>query len=184
MKVSQLIKSKFFAIAVISFLDVACVKAQMTSIEQSDTVSTAAAEQRRVKFHGAGKQKIAVTYDAKQLKDILETCIENGINDVQFVFATIRAEDTDKYINRLKKHGKNTDQVTSNNIKDKPTILLRVPRSAFNLALNEEPKNNSLVQKISASGPMVNTLEGNTQFASAYLYFDIGTICPPPDGCD
>lgn len=150
------------------------VKAQGSKSILSDTVSAETANARRT-------QITVVNYDVDKLSDLLALCKSKGIMTVQFIFAQIREQDTAQY---FRKHS-NVAKVHHPTIIGKSTLLLKIPRSAFDLALNTDPRNNEIVQKMKGGGlALITESYAGVMSGDGYLYFDSGFICPPPDNCN
>ncbi len=164
-----------FFIAVFALLFCASeVKAQGSKSILSDTVSAETANARRT-------QITVVNYNVDKLSELLALCKSKGIMSVQFIFAQIRVQDTAQYFR------KNYDvaKVHRHTIIGKTTLLLKIPRSAFDLALNTDLRNNDIVQKMKGGGLVLITENyAGVAPGDGYLYFDSGYICPPPDNCN
>lgn len=149
------------------------VNAQMSSL-LSDTISAKDAGLRRT-------QSTAVNFSVAKLNNLLTTCLNEGINEVQFIFVKIREQDTERYLSR------HSDRAPADrrSLVGKPTLLIKVPRSAFHLALNEDPEKNDKVKSMMAGGffPLSNSHVRSLFSNESYLYFDSGVICPPPSDC-
>ena len=142
----------------------------------SDTISKNTADLRRT-------TQTVVNFDANKLHTILVNCIAKGIFNVQFIFVTVRAQDTARYFS---KHP-NVMKEDRGSLIGKPTLLLKVPRRAFNLAMNEDPLKNKLIRQLIGAGFMLLDSPYGGGVGSQTLdalYFDLGTVCPPPSNCD
>ena len=141
----------------------------------ADTVSKYTTDLRRT-------QSTVVNFEVSKLYPILKSCFEKNVNKVQFIFATIRDQDTTRYFS---KHP-NVMKDYRRSIIGKPTLILRVPKSAFGMALNDDPlKNRVMRQMVGAGFILLDAPYGSDPKAiSGDFYFDLGTVCPPPDNCD
>ena len=148
--------------------------AQITTL-YADTVSKYTTDLRRT-------QSTVVNFEVSKLYSILQSCINKNVNKVQFIFATIREQDTTRYFSKHPSVIKDYRR----SIIGKPTLILRVPKSAFGLALNEDPlKNKVMRQMVGAGFILLDAPYGSDPKAiSGDFYFDLGTVCPPPDNCD
>lgn len=141
----------------------------------ADTISKSTADLRRT-------NSTVVNFDASRLNSILASCVSKGVSTVQFLFATIREQDTTRYFS---KHS-NVAKEDRRSIIGKATLLLRVPRRAFNLSFNEDPLKNRVIKQMMGAGFILLDAPygGSPSGISGDLYFDIGTVCPPPSNCD
>ncbi len=147
--------------------------AQMTGSVLSDTVSSQTANLRKT-------NNTTVNFDVAKLNSILAMCMEKGVTNVQFIFVQIRAQDTAKYFT---KH-KGVKAADRRSVIGKPTLLIKVPRSAFGLAFNEIAEDNTKVKHMLDNGfYLINATYTVGAPADDFLYFDSGTICPPPADC-
>jgi len=141
----------------------------------ADTVSQSTADARRT-------NSVVVNFDANKLNTILANCISKGVSKVQFIFAMIREQDTTRYFSRHSSVAREERKF----LIGKPTLLLKVPRMAFNLALNEDPLKNRVIRQLVGAGFILldSPYGGIPSGISGDLYFDLGTVCPPPSNCD
>ena len=173
MKLFASLNQKLFVIIIIVFAGIASAKAQMSPSILADTVSSQTASFRRT-------SNTVVNFDVDKLNTLLTACLSRGIANVQFVFVQIRVKDTAQYFAR---HPNVANADRAGHI-GKPTLLIKVPRSAFGLALNENPENNGQIKHMLANGfYLITASYSGSSPLDAYLYFDSGAICPPPVDC-
>lgn len=123
----------------------------------TDTASEQSVMQRKADFDkglsGRMNPTKAVMFNIGKLGELLQKCEESGETDIQFQFGRSRSE-------------------------NKPTIIIRVPRSVFQ-ELGE-----------TSTGSLLFSLDNKDFFenkgiaAKRYVYLDMGTICPPPASCN
>jgi hypothetical protein len=153
-----------------------------------DTISATAAQNAQSKFkndlNACGKKSTSmVTFDVGQLNDIIQQCRLNSIYKVQFVIATLQVKDTAHYL----RHHPGLTTSEKADLIGKQTLLIKVPRAAFSgfsQSGSYIPKESQLMLSLLAAGLVnVDRPYGKLLLADD-MYFEIGTICPPPSICN
>ena len=123
-----------------------------------------------------------VVIPVSKLKDIMDACAANNVQDVSVLIVTIRQADIARY--RRNHPGYSG---SDNQLKGSQTIVFRVPRRAFGANAGGRimiPANNKLMLSfLSAGFVQLNSPYADLPFADDDVFFDVGEICPPPGSC-
>lgn len=130
-------------------------------IDQSDIIEVGNAAARKAdfekRFKGAGWAPTkAVRFSVAELQAVLDQYKAAGISEISFESALIRNDDAKKYEEKFIKKGK-LEAKHRGMIANRQTLLIKVPQDG-SASLKSLP----FVQR----------------------YYDIGQVCPPPEGCD
>ncbi len=136
------------------------------------------------KANSRRSEKNVVVVNTNVINELMGKCIEMGIGEVKLVFARIRAADIPDYIeNHPEAAGYEKELI------GKMTVLIKVEGDNINEEnfVSDAPANRSslVTAKMSAAGFVkVNRPYGNLPVALKVLYFEVGSICPPPNSCN
>jgi len=164
--------------------------AQAQKIDLSkDTLSRSDARGGRDSYlnalRGSGQKATErVNLSVSKLKEILDACAAKGITEISAHMVLIRQNDVARY---RRNHPETT--ATDAEIRGSQLIVFRVPRRAFPGAASGakiNQSNNPLMMSLAAVGLVnINAKYSGLGFdTSDDLFFDFGTICPPPAACD
>lgn len=129
-------------------------------------------------------EKNVVLIDTRTLNNLMTKCMALGIENVQLVFTRIRPNDMDEYIsNHPEASGFEKDII------GKLTVLVKVEGDNISEGdfVTDSPNNQkiSLINTMNSVGFVkVNKPYGNIPSAMRALYFEVGSICPPPNSCN
>ncbi len=148
-----------------------------------DTLSTQSATNRVEKYRNffeKDQRNITPTIfvPVEKLKAIVDVCAENNIQNVQFLLAVIRPEDTATYFQKRPSLAKADKQKITN----RQTLIIKIPRSAA-VQLTSTGKG---YQKFLLSMLAFGYIRVDREYGlldESFVYFDIGFICPPPSDC-
>ncbi|HVE60960.1 MAG TPA: hypothetical protein VNA26_04025, partial [Chitinophagaceae bacterium] len=104
---------------------------------------------------------------------------ENNVENVQFLLAVIRPEDTTTYFHKRPSLGK----MDKHKIVNRQTLIIKVPRKAA----AQLTGTNKGFQKFQLAMLAFGYIKLDQEYGLVdedYIYFDIGFICPPPSDCD
>jgi hypothetical protein len=153
---------------------------------RKDTVSNDVAKVQKESYRniikGSGQKATErVNFPVEKLKFILDACANNNIKDISAYFTAIRPEDISRY---RANHPEST--ATDQQLLKSQLIIFRVPRSAFSGSMGAKVNLSTHPTMISLLGMGLILLDGPFGITGTTedLYFDIGTICPPPASCD
>ena len=129
-------------------------------------------------------EKNVVLVNTRTMNELMTKCIQLGIEDAKLVFTRIRAVDMADYVsNHPEAAGYEKDLL------GKLTVLIKV--EGENIAATDfvtdagDNPTNSMVQKMSSAGLVrVKKPYGDIPYTSRVLYFEVGSICPPPNSCN
>ena len=129
-------------------------------------------------------EKNVVVVNTRTMNELMTKCIELGIEDAKLVFTRIRAVDMADYVsNHPEAAGYEKD------ILGRMTVLIKVEgdniaETDFVTDADANPTN-SIIQKMNSAGLVrVKKPYGNIPYTSKVLYFEVGSICPPPNSCN
>ena len=148
-----------------------------------DTVSNSNGNERNQRFRSDfdnGKQTPSVFFDIAKLNKLLQASTAAGQSKIEFVFSTIRKEDTARYV-RNRNLQFTTEQ--RNQLVNRPIVLIKVPRTALDFMAT---KNNNNVQQFITAMLALGYIKADQPYNIIYdgsIYFDIGVVCPPPSDC-
>lgn len=130
-------------------------------IAETDVIDLGTAAARKgdfeKRFKGAGWAPTkAVKFNVAELQAVLDSYKAAGIAEISFESALIRTQDATKYEDKFIKKGK-LENKHRGMIANRQTLLIKVPQDG-SASLKSLP----FVQR----------------------YYDIGQVCPPPEGCD
>ncbi len=154
----------------------------------TDTVAQSSATTRATRFrsdlNNAGKKATRIfTLQVDKLKEIMDACYSHNVTEVKIIVVTIRADDTAHYSRR-------NPGLTATERKDligRQAIILKVPRHAFAVSgsgINIPNKNPLMISLITAGLIQMDKPIAGLPVAEADIYFEFGSICPPPGSCD
>ncbi len=126
-------------------------------------------------------EKNVVMVNTSTMNELMTKCIQLGIGNVKLVFTRIKQNDVNEYVtNHPEAAG------YENDIIGKLTVLVKIEGDNISEAnFVSDPNNNSLIERMSSVGFVkVNKPYGNIPTAPRAVYFEIGSICPPPNSCD
>jgi hypothetical protein len=160
------------------------LRAQSSQIDWGrDTINHHVANSRTEKFRVFFERDMrnvtpGIFMPVSKLKAIVDACAANKIENVQFSLAVIRPEDTAMYF-RKRPSLPSTDRPK---VVNRPTLIMKVPRSG----MPGLSSINSGFEKFMLSMLAYGYINLNKEYElsdDSYVYFDIGFICPPPEGC-
>ncbi|MBC7886317.1 MAG: hypothetical protein H7Z13_00400 [Ferruginibacter sp.] len=129
-------------------------------------------------------EKNVVLVNTKVINDLMVKCIELGIENVQLVFTRIKAADVNDYTaNHPEAVGQEKELI------GKLTVLVKVEgnnisENNFVTDQTDDP-NKSLINTMNSAGLVkLNKPYGNVPSSMNVLYFEVGSICPPPNSCN
>ena len=149
-----------------------------------DTLSSHSVNNRLEKYRNHFERDLrnitpTIFIPVEKLKAILDVCAENNIQNVQFLLAVIRPEDTSTYFKKRPSLAKADKQ----KIVNRQTLIIKIPRSAaLKLTGIKTGYQKFLVSMLAFGYIKVNNEYGLVD--DDFIYFDIGFICPPPSDCD
>lgn len=181
---------KSFALLFISFYLASTIQAQrMTKIDWAkDTISRADAIAAKNTYlntiRGSGQRNATqqINLPVEKLKEIIDACASSNVSDVAVMIITLRQNDIAHY-----RKNNPSSEASDNDLKGGQMLVFKIPRMAFADAAKAKVNlsgNPSLAASLLSAG-LVQLKEGyqETPFASGYLYFSFGSICPPPTSC-
>lgn len=129
-------------------------------------------------------EKNVVLVNAQTIGALMTKCMELGIQDVKLVFTRIRSVDMADYITNHPEAAGYEKELLG-----KMTVLIKVEGDNISETdfVNDQTDTpaNSLIEKMNAAGlKRVMKPYGGTPYASKTLYFEVGSICPPPNSCN
>ncbi|MFN2438990.1 MAG: hypothetical protein ABR503_07305 [Chitinophagaceae bacterium] len=149
-----------------------------------DTLSTQSASNRVEKYRTHFEKDLrnitpTIFMPVEKLKAIVDVCAENNVENVQFLLAVIRSEDTTSYFHKRPSLAR-TDR---HKIINRQTLILKIPRKAAAQLTGITNR----FQKFQLSMLAFGYIRVDKEYGLVdedYIYFDIGFICPPPSDCD
>jgi hypothetical protein len=152
---------------------------------RTDTVATYDAKTAKKEFRKLYRRKEdvrarLVSFDVATLKQLLDSCHAKGISKIDFQFSIIRKEDTARYASR----NPGLTAAERNQLLNQPTLLVKVNRLVLNGQFNSSAGRTSSGRQ-SIPGALRSALYniGNAATSTSEVYFELGTICPPPQTC-
>jgi len=177
-----------------AFLSFAMLFIVITAQSQSgvdwkkDTLSNAEAKGGRESYlntiRGSGQKATErINLPVYKLKAILDACAAKNITEISASVILLRQEDVARY-----KRNHPETSATDAQIKGSQLIVFKVPRSAFEGAMGAKTKlsNHPLMTSLVSMG-LVQLQWKYTDLGfggAGDIYFEFGTICPPPTSCD
>lgn len=148
-----------------------------------DTISTNTATNRVEKYRSFfEKDQRSITptiyVPVEKLKAIVDVCAVNNIQNVQFLLAVIRPEDTTTYFQKRPSLARADKQKVIN----RQTLIIKIPRKAALQLAGTKTSYQKFVLSMLGFGYIQLEKEYGL-FDENYIYFDIGFICPPPSDC-
>lgn len=153
-----------------------------------DTVSRTDARGGRDSYlnslRGSGQKATErVDISVGKLKEILDACASKGIAEISVLIVVIRPNDVARY---RRNHPQST--ATDAEIRGSQLVVFRVPRRAFAGAMGAgvNISNHPMMLSLASVGLVaINSKYAGLGFVGTDdLFFDFGTICPPPSSCD
>ena len=149
-----------------------------------DTVSSYNAQIRKDKYHIYFEKDLrnvtpSIYLPVNKLKAIVDVCAAGNIQNIEFILAVIRPQDTARY---FAKHPSLSD-TDKFKVVNRQTLIIKVPRE---VAQQLSYGRRNQLQKFSAAMLALGYTKIDSGFGLNFegsVYFDIGTICPPPEGC-
>lgn len=173
----------------IIFLLMVATGAEAQKIDMSrDTVSRSDARGGRDSYlnaiRGSGQKATErINLSVSKLKEIVDACATKGITEISALIIVIRQNDVARY---RRNHPETT--ATDAEIRGSQLIVFRVPRRAFAGASGAKVNlsTHPLMMSLAAAGLVaINAKYTDLGFDSSDdMFFDFGTICPPPASCD
>jgi len=114
----------------------------------------------------------------EKLKAIVDVCAENNVENVQFLLAVIRPEDTTIYFHKRP----SLARMDKHKIINRQTLIIKIPRRAAAQLTGTANGFQKFLLSMLAFGYIKVDREYGL-FDDAFIYFDIGFICPPPSDC-
>lgn len=148
-----------------------------------DTVSTSNAESRKEKYHIYFEKDLrnvtpSIFIPVDKLKAIVDACAAAKLENIEFILAVIRPQDTARYFERHPLAAEHRPKVVN-----RQTILIKIPREvAGQISKSRLRRADKLITALYGLGYKPWEVEGGWP-AGGSVYFDIGVICPPPSDC-
>ena len=153
---------------------------------KKDTVANDIAKVQKESYRniikGSGQKATErVNFPVDKLKYILDACAANNIREISAYFTAIRPEDLSRYRANHPESSATDQQLLKSQL-----IIFKVPRSAFSGAMGAKINLSNHPTMISLLSMGLVLLDGPLGITGSAedLYFDFGTICPPPTSCD
>lgn len=128
------------------------------------------------------KQTSKVTLPVDKLKNIIDACNAKGITEISVLITTIRSVDVARY----KRNHPEVASLPDDSLKWRQLLVLQIPRYAFDTNKSSSIKvgNATSLLSLLSMGLILIDRPVGLPFTDGALYFDLGTICPPPAACD
>jgi hypothetical protein len=154
---------------------------------KKDTISKDAANGRRSSYlnalRGSGQKATErVNLPVDKLKDILDACASNGITEISVLLVSMRPADVARYKANHPESGATDEQ-----LKGTQLVVFRIPRKAFygKMGAGINSSSSPLLLSLASSGlHLIKNKYTELSYGTDDLFFDLGTICPPPSSCD
>ncbi|MDQ3682243.1 MAG: hypothetical protein M3352_04110 [Bacteroidota bacterium] len=148
-----------------------------------DTLSSHSASNRLEKYRNhfeKDPRNITPTIfiPVEKLKAIVDICAENNVENVQFLLAVIRPEDTTIYFHKRP----SLARMDKHKIINRQTLIIKIPRRAAAQLTGATNGFQKFLLSMLAFGYIKVDNEYGL-FDDEFIYFDIGFICPPPSDC-
>lgn len=176
-------------ISIFVFILFASVAQAQRSIDwKADTMSKLDAQGTRSTYlnnlRGSGQKATErINLPVDKLKEILDACAAKGITEISVFLVTLRDKDVARYKKNHPESGASDAQ-----IKGSQLVIFRVPRRAFAGAMGAgvNISNHPMMLSLASVGLVaINSKYKGLGFDSTDdIFFDFGTICPPPSSCD
>ena len=127
-------------------------------------------------------EKNTVVINTAVVNGLMQKCIELGIENAQLVFTRIRSIDIDEYvINHPEAKGYEKDIV------GKLTVLIKIEGDNIDentFVSHSETDPNGIVKNMNKAGFLQIKKPYGMPLLLTALYFEVGSICPPPNSCN
>lgn len=169
----RLITSNSFKISLLLVFGMLLYTTSFGQLKRSNVVHESKAKARK-------SEPNVVLVNTSTVNEIMEKCIQNGIENVQFVFTRIRPGDVQEYVaNHPDAKGYEKDLI------GKLTVLIKVEGNVDESSFFDADNEANLINSINNAGfRRVNKPYGGIAPAKGVLYLEIGSICPPPTSCN
>ena len=127
-------------------------------------------------------EKNIVLINTAVVNSLMQKCIELGIENAQLVFTRIRSIDVDEYVtNHPEAKGYEKDMI------GKLTVLIKIEGDNIDentFISNGGADPNGVIKSMSKAGFLQVKKPYGMPLLLKALYFEVGSICPPPSSCN